>query len=76
MYKHPEINIKSKFDSYNEGTILLCINHDTTISYCLKIQQDPAFHTDGMLANLFTGQLIHYSHYKSLMAVYGSEIQW
>lgn len=69
-------DISAQFDRLRTGALVKAIKSNGDIDYCLKVEQSPIYHTDGMLADLFSGKLIHYSHYSDLVGVYGSEIQW
>lgn len=62
--------VTKQFESIPVGA--LCKGNNN--SYYLKPAQSKAHHLDGMLINLFTGSIVHYSNTYGLHQVYGSII--
>lgn len=50
---------------------------DSNQRYFLVPEQNPAYHLDGMLIDLFSGEIVHFSHAKEPVSpVGGWEIMW
>lgn len=60
------------FDELGPGTKL----RDEHDDYWIKLTDDHDKHFTGMLANIYSGEVVHYSAFTILTPVYGFEIPW
>jgi hypothetical protein len=62
------------YDRWSPGTLFE--GGGTSLDYWIKPEQNASYHLEGMLINLFTGQVVHHSHVDNLTPTYGFNIQW
>ena len=62
-----------EFSDFPQGSFIWS---DWLCSYYIKPIQDERYHLEGMVIDLFTGEVIHYSHLKELHEVSKNSIMW
>jgi hypothetical protein len=68
---------------YNPGTMLRCEidgavapDGKTSTEYMVVLRPSTWHRTNGMLANIFTGAIVHEGWVLEATPIYGNEIQW